>query len=106
LKEDERVTERELSEFTAARLAPFKVPRPIFFVPSIPKTASGKPKRLELTRRFGEALVAARCLVKAGLGTPGQRHQLHITGIARPTDERSNGGVVVYVVNIANEVIG
>src|ERR1700722_10912771 len=68
LREGARLSERELREFTSQRLAPFKVPRRIFFVPSIPKTVSGKPKRLELTRRFGEALAAAR-RVDAGPGT-------------------------------------
>jgi oxalate---CoA ligase len=72
LREDERVSERELREFTSQRLAPFKVPRRIFFVPSIPKTASGKPQRLELTRRFGEALAAARSVVDSGPGTSSQ----------------------------------
>ena len=65
LREGERLSERELREFTSHRLAPFKVPRRIFFVPSIPKTASGKPKRLELTRRFGEELAAARRVADA-----------------------------------------
>jgi len=55
LRADRRVSEPELREFTSAQLAPFKVPRRIFFVSSIPKTASGKPKRLELTRQFCEA---------------------------------------------------
>jgi oxalate---CoA ligase len=70
LREGQRLSERELREFTSQRLAPFKVPRRIFFVPSIPKTLSGKPKRLELTRRFGEELAMARRV--AGLGTSGQ----------------------------------
>ena len=69
LREGQRVSERELREFTSQRLAPFKVPRRIFFVSSIPKTASGKPKRLELTRRFGEELAAARRVVDSGPGT-------------------------------------
>jgi len=72
LREGQRVSERELREFTSERLAPFKVPRRIFFVPSIPKTVSGKPKRLELTRRFGEELAAARRAVDSGLGTSGK----------------------------------
>jgi oxalate---CoA ligase len=72
LREGERVSERELREFVSERLAPFKVPRRIFFVPSIPKTASGKPKRLELTRRFGEELAAARRIVDAGPETSTQ----------------------------------
>jgi oxalate---CoA ligase len=55
-----RVSERELREFASEQLAPFKIPRRIFFVPDIPQTASGKPKRLELTRRYGEALATVR----------------------------------------------
>jgi oxalate---CoA ligase len=72
LREGERISERELREFASQRLAPFKVPRRIFFVPSIPKTASGKPKRLELTGRFGEAPAAARRMVDDGPGTSRQ----------------------------------
>ena len=70
LREGERVSERELREYASERLAPFKVPRRIFFVPSIPKTAPGKPKRLDLTRQFGDAPAAAR--PDAGPGTSGQ----------------------------------
>src|SRR5580704_16193658 len=60
LRNNERVSERELREFTSEQLAPFKIPRRIFFVPGIPKTGSGKPKRLELTQRFGEGPARAR----------------------------------------------
>jgi acyl-CoA synthetase (AMP-forming)/AMP-acid ligase II/thioesterase domain-containing protein len=68
LRAGRRVSERELREFTSERLAAFKIPRRIFFVPGIPKTASGKPKRLELTRQFGEGPAPARSL-EAGPGT-------------------------------------
>lgn len=74
LRAGARISERELREFTSERLAPFKVPRRIFFVSGIPKTASGKPKRLELTRRFGDGLAARR--VEAGPGTSCQPTQI------------------------------
>ena len=60
LRAGARVSERELREFTSQQLAPFKIPRRIFFVSDIPQTASGKPKRLKLTRRYGEDLATAR----------------------------------------------
>jgi oxalate---CoA ligase len=79
LRTGAQVSERELCEFTSERLAPFKIPRRIFFVsaivPAIPKTASGKPKRLELTRRFSEELTTAR-RVQTGTGTSAQPTEL------------------------------
>ena len=39
------VTEAELQQFVAERLAPFKVPRRIYFVEKIPRGSTGKPRR-------------------------------------------------------------
>ncbi len=49
------VTEAELRRFAASRLAGFKVPRRILFLDAIPKSATGKPKRAELSERFKAA---------------------------------------------------
>ena len=43
--------EQELQEFSKKRMAAFKYPRRIEFVPSLPKTTSGKIKRKELRER-------------------------------------------------------
>ncbi len=55
LREDTSVTERELRDFVAGRLADFKVPRRIVFLPEIPKGPTGKPQRIGLARRLGLA---------------------------------------------------
>jgi oxalate---CoA ligase len=49
---DARITEPELRRYVLDRLVQFKVPRRIYFVDEIPKTPTGKPMRLEGTRRY------------------------------------------------------
>ena len=46
------VTAAQLRAYAAQHLAAFKVPRRIHFIPEIPITATGKPLRAELRRRF------------------------------------------------------
>jgi acyl-CoA synthetase (AMP-forming)/AMP-acid ligase II/thioesterase domain-containing protein len=60
LGEGDPTGEDSLRRFASQRLAEFKVPRRIFFVAEIPRTATGKPKRGELSRRFREADDAER----------------------------------------------
>lgn len=52
LRQDATATVLELRRFAAARLAPFKVPRRIQFLDSIPRTSTGKPQRSLLAERF------------------------------------------------------
>jgi acyl-CoA synthetase (AMP-forming)/AMP-acid ligase II/acyl carrier protein len=47
------VTEREMREFVAERLAYFKVPRNILFLDELPKGPTGKIQRLGLAERLG-----------------------------------------------------
>ncbi len=47
------VSEAELREFVAARLAHFKVPRKILFLDAIPKGPTGKPQRIGLAKVLG-----------------------------------------------------
>jgi oxalate---CoA ligase len=47
------LTERELQDFAAVRLAAFKVPRRIVFVTEIPKGPTGKLQRIGLAARLG-----------------------------------------------------
>ena len=49
------VSPRELRTWLLDRLAPHKVPRRIWFVDALPRTATGKVQRGELTRRWQEA---------------------------------------------------
>jgi acyl-CoA synthetase (AMP-forming)/AMP-acid ligase II/acyl carrier protein len=47
------VSERELREFAAGRLADFKVPRTVLFLSEIPKGPTGKLQRIGLAERLG-----------------------------------------------------
>ncbi|GAA2902780.1 hypothetical protein GCM10020220_110120 [Nonomuraea rubra] len=48
LREGAGVTEQELIEFLRERLAPFKTPKRVIFLESLPKNASGKVLKREL----------------------------------------------------------
>jgi fatty-acyl-CoA synthase len=48
LKDGQSATEAEIIEFTRDRLAHFKVPRGVTFVPQLPKTATGKIQKFVL----------------------------------------------------------
>ena len=53
LREGQSLTERELRDFAATRLADFKVPRKILFMAEIPKGATGKLQRIGLAAKLG-----------------------------------------------------
>jgi oxalate---CoA ligase len=53
LREGQSLTERELRDFAATRLADFKVPRKILFMSEIPKGATGKLQRIGLAAKLG-----------------------------------------------------
>ncbi len=53
LREGQKVTERELQDFTAKRAADFKVPKKILFMEEIPKGATGKLQRIGLAAKLG-----------------------------------------------------
>ena len=53
LREDASVSETELREFIATRLADFKVPRRVIFLDEIPKGPTGKPQRIGLAEKLG-----------------------------------------------------
>jgi acyl-CoA synthetase (AMP-forming)/AMP-acid ligase II len=55
LREGQQVSEGELRSFVATRLADFKVPRKILFLPEIPKGATGKLQRIGLAQKLGLA---------------------------------------------------
>jgi oxalate---CoA ligase len=58
LTEGKRADERELQDFAAQTLAPFKVPRTILIVDEIPKGPTGKTQRIGLADRLGVGAVA------------------------------------------------
>ncbi|GAB4090295.1 acyl-CoA synthetase family protein [Hydrogenophaga soli] len=51
LKNGDTATEAELKAFVKDKLAPYKYPRQIEFVPDLPKTATGKIQRFKLRER-------------------------------------------------------
>jgi acyl-CoA synthetase (AMP-forming)/AMP-acid ligase II len=53
LREGMTLTERELRDFAATKLADFKVPRKILFLAEIPKGATGKLQRIGLAEKLG-----------------------------------------------------
>jgi acyl-CoA synthetase (AMP-forming)/AMP-acid ligase II len=53
LREGASLTEKELREFASRRLADFKVPRTVLFLPEIPKGATGKLQRIGLAAKLG-----------------------------------------------------
>ncbi len=53
LREGQSVSEGELRSFAGTRLADFKVPRKILFLPEIPKGATGKLQRIGLAQKLG-----------------------------------------------------
>jgi acyl-CoA synthetase (AMP-forming)/AMP-acid ligase II len=55
LREGLQVSEKDLREFAAKRVADFKVPRKILIVAEIPKGATGKLQRIGLAQKLGLA---------------------------------------------------
>ena len=53
LREGAALTEKELRDFAAKRLADFKVPRKVLFLEEIPKGATGKLQRIGLAQKLG-----------------------------------------------------
>ncbi len=53
LREGQQLTERELRDFAATKLADFKVPKKILFLAEIPKGATGKLQRIGLAAKLG-----------------------------------------------------
>lgn len=53
LREGAAVSEGDLRAFVATKLADFKVPRKILFLPEIPKGATGKLQRIGLAQKLG-----------------------------------------------------
>ena len=53
LRDGAVASEAEIRDFARARLAAFKVPRRVLFVPEIPKGATGKVQRFGLAEKLG-----------------------------------------------------
>lgn len=57
VQKGEQVTERQIRDFAAARLARHKVPRRIIFIDHIPRGATEKPLRADLAKRFAQLTI-------------------------------------------------
>jgi acyl-CoA synthetase (AMP-forming)/AMP-acid ligase II len=53
LHDNASVTEKDIRNFAAERIADFKVPRKIVFLDEIPKGATGKLQRIGLAEKLG-----------------------------------------------------
>jgi long-chain acyl-CoA synthetase len=53
IKEGGTVTEKEIMDFVAQRIAPYKKPRIVQFVDSLPKTESGEIDRIKVKALYG-----------------------------------------------------
>lgn len=53
LRDGMQATAQDLRRFVSSRLADFKIPAQIVFVPEIPKGPTGKPQRIGLAQRLG-----------------------------------------------------
>ena len=54
VKEGQELTEEEVIEFCQGKLARFKIPKSVFFVDALPRTAAGKVLKRELRREYGD----------------------------------------------------
>jgi fatty-acyl-CoA synthase len=55
LKPDSRISAEELINGLRGKLAPYKWPKSIFLVATLPKSAAGKILRKELRSRYGNS---------------------------------------------------
>jgi thioesterase domain-containing protein/acyl carrier protein len=53
LRENAAATEQDIQAFARSRLAPFKIPRHVVFVPELPRNSAGKVRRNALAEKFG-----------------------------------------------------
>ena len=75
VKSGESVTERELREFTAERLAYFKVPRTIVLIDKLFKGPTGKIQRIGLAERLGLPLEPQSNVARAERGIVAPRSE-------------------------------
>ncbi len=55
LRDGAELTTARLSEYLAGRIARYKIPKNVVVVDELPRTASGKVKKLDLRKRFGSS---------------------------------------------------
>ncbi len=78
------ISEREVREYVAGRLAPYKVPRKVMVVEDIPKGPSGKLQRIGLAEKLGLSELDARSVPEAHIepNSPGELLMAELWGEA------------------------
>jgi len=75
------LSEQEVQEFAATRLADFKIPRRVIFPPEIPKGPTGKPQRIGLAARLGVVSRIAEIQERPAARPPESAVALRLAGI-------------------------
>ena len=78
---DQQVTELQLREFAATRLADFKVPRRIVILDEIPKGPTGKLQRIGLAKQLGLDVAAAPNPVDVPYVAPRTATEMELAGL-------------------------
>jgi acyl-CoA synthetase (AMP-forming)/AMP-acid ligase II len=107
-------TEMELADFAAQRLADFKVPRRIVFLADIPKSPTGKPRRIGLAEELGLTSAGPAGIASeppAGKATETQswlldlfREVLHISSATAEDDFFDLGGDSILATQLAARI--
>jgi len=53
LKKNKEISSSELKEYSSTKLAPFKIPKKIYFLKTIPVGPTGKIQRIGLAKKLG-----------------------------------------------------
>jgi len=114
LRENASVTEKEMREFTAARLANFKVPTQVVIVDEIPKGATGKLQRIGLAEKLGLVPNQERLKLERDFVTPRDPLELQLTKMwekildVQPIGVKANffelGGNSLLAVDLLSEI--
>jgi amino acid adenylation domain-containing protein len=108
------ITEHEILQFAARKLAEFKVPRQVVIVDEIPKGPTGKVQRNRLAGRFGLSTAGKTSDRKTELAAPRTSFEIKLSEIWRqvlragPMGVRDNffelGGDSILATQVANRV--
>lgn len=85
LKPGHGITEKALREFAAQRLASFKVPEKILFLPEIPQGPTGKIQRIGLAARLGVAEINPAAAERPPFVAPRSKIEKRIAAIFADT---------------------
>jgi acyl-CoA synthetase (AMP-forming)/AMP-acid ligase II/acyl carrier protein len=93
LKPGKVATRREIHQFVFDKLADFKIPRLIVFVPEIPRGATGKIQRIGLNEKLKKELEDAAVHEKSGITVPRSLIEEKILSIWQQVLEQQTIGI-------------